>query len=1044
MCQQRDMTGVVKESRTGVPLAGATLLLGKTNVSAITNERGEFRIKVPAEKGELIVSYVGYTTQTIMFNKNQNKIVISLEPITNNQLNDVLIIGYGSVKKKDLTGSVSSVDIEDLVKAPVPSFADALAGRVPGIVVTSNDGQPGSQANITIRGIGSLTQSVSPLFVVDGFAMESFDLGTLSPEDISSITVLKDASSTAIYGARGSNGVIVIETKKGKIGKPVIRYNGSIGFNKITKRMEMMSPYEFIKFELDRFPTESKAVYFPNLAPGEKPDPELYRNVAGIDWQDKVLRLGKTQIHNLSLSGGANGTKYITSLSYYDGQGTIINTQYNRVQGRLGLDQTINKKLNAGINANYSYEHSSGIIPSDGIISGSSTSSFFSSVWGYRPVAAPRQSASDSLENQLIDPYLNPTNDFRINPVIMAENEDRNNYNTNFIVNAYLNYTITKNLILTIRGNADRRIRENNYFYNSKTRLGIIRQGISGLGVQGGISFSKYNLISNENYVSYSKTFNTNHQLDIKLGGSWEKISVNNYGLKVQNIPNEELGLSGLDQGIPLSNTSVITESALQSFFGRINYNYRSKYLFTFSFRADGSSKFAPENRWGYFPSGAFAWRMSDEKLIKRLTFISDAKLRVSYGLSGNNRVGDFSYLSSIGLPTSSYYSFNNQTPSRGAAPGNLGNSDLKWETSSQLDIGYDLSLFKSKIVLGVDYYNKKTTDLLLNATLPLISGFSSGFKNIGSIRNEGLEFSLSTINVKRNGFLWQTDFNISFNNNKILSLNQDQPFLLSTVSWDGNYSSTPLYISRVGESASQFWGLVWDGVYQYEDFDQNTNGTYTLKSTIPTNGNARANIYPGDIKYKDLNGDGIVNAQDRTVIGRTLPKHTGGFNNNFSYKGFSLNIFFQWSYGNDIFNANRILFEGGYNVRPFQNQVASYANRWTPTNPSNTMFRASAGSSPSSGAGPNGALSSLTLEDGSYLRLKTIALDYNIPEKFLQKLKISNLSIGAAAQNIYTWTKYSGVDPEVSSRNSILTPGFDFSSYPRAKTIVFSIKATF
>lgn len=1033
------VTGTIKDIK-GEVLPGVSIRVKNTAAGTTSTQAGKYDIAVKSGKSILTFTLVGFKIAEVPVNERREINITLYEEDT--KLNEVVVVGYGSVKKGDLTGSVGVVNMADLAKAPVPSFADALAGRVAGVTVKANDGQPGSQMNITVRGVGSLTQNVSPLFVVDGFAMEDFDLGTLSPDDVASISVLKDASSTAIYGARGSNGVIVIETKKGKTGPPAVRYNGSLGFSNVTKRLKMMDPYEFIKFELERFATAVTPVYFPNLAAGATPDPEVYKNQAGIDWQDKVLTTGITQIHNLSVAGGANGTKYLASGSYYKGDGTIINTQYNKMQGRVSLDQVISRKVMAGVNMNYIRENSSGILPSDGAIGGSSSSSFFTSAWGYRPIAGPQPGAEDALENELIDPYLNPTNDFRINPVLMAENEVRSYDNTNFLANGYLNYNITKDLVLTVRANLDHRLRQNNYFYNSKTRYGVVRPGISGLGVQAGVSYSQYNLVSNENFLTYKKQFSTDHQLELKAGASLEQINVQNFGLKSTSIPNEELGLSGLDEGTPLPNTAVISQSAMQSFFGGANYSYKSKYLFTASFRADGSSKFAPGNKWGYFPSGAFAWRMSDEKFMQRLPAISDAKLRISYGLSGNNRVGDFSYLSSLSLPVASYYSFNNQTPAKGTSPSNLGNSDLKWETSAQLDLGYDLSLFKNRIDLTVDVYRKTTDNLLLLATLPLTSGYATGYKNIGSIRNDGLEISLATVNIHAKDFTWSSEFNISFNKNKILSLNDNQPYMLNTVSWDGNYSSTPLYISQVGGPAAEFWGLIWDGNYQYSDFDL-VAGKYVLKSNITTNGNPRQNIQPGDIKYKDLNGDLVVNASDRTTIGKTLPIHMGGFSNDFSYKGFKLNVFFQWSYGNNIFNANRIVFEGGYNVLPFQNQYATYADRWTPTNPSNTLFRAGVGGA-GSGAGPNGALSSLTIEDGSYLKLKTVALEYGIPAKYLNKIQIKSLTLGVSAQNLYTWTKYSGVDPEVSVRNSILTPGFDFSAYPQARTIVFSIKSTF
>ena len=426
---------------------------------------------------------------------------------------------------------------------------------------------------------------------------------------------------------------------------------------------------------------------------------------------------------------------------------------------------------------------------------------------------------------------------------------------------------------------------------------------------------------------------------------------------------------------------------------------------------------------------------------MKRAKFIDDAKIRASYGLSGNNRVGDFSYFASVSSPYEGYYSFENETPKRGANRTSLGNRDLKWETSIQTDLGLDLMLFKGRLNFTLDLYRRKTVDLLMNADLPAVSGFASAYKNIGSIRNDGLELSLSTTNILTKDFSWTTDFNISFNRNEVLALNGEEPYRYSDVNWDANYNKTPLYRTAVGEPITQFWGIIWDGIYQYSDFDK-VGDKYVLKENIAANGNPREKIQPGDIKYKDITGDLNITSEDRTVIGNPIPKHTGGFGNNFKYKNFSLNIFFQWSYGNDIFNANRLFFEGGYNIRPLQNQFASYENRWTPENQTNKMFRAGKGGS-ESGAGPNGSYSSMYIEDGSYLRLKTVSLDYKIPYSKIKKIYLKGLTVGVSAQNLFTWSKYSGLDPEVSGRNTLLTPGFDYSSYPRAMTFVLNLKLT-
>ncbi|GAB1462334.1 hypothetical protein MASR2M52_03160 [Pedobacter sp.] len=435
------------------------------------------------------------------------------------------------------------------------------------------------------------------------------------------------------------------------------------------------------------------------------------------------------------------------------------------------------------------------------------------------------------------------------------------------------------------------------------------------------------------------------------------------------------------------------------------------------------------------FPSVAAAWNMSEEDFLKQNSAISNAKLRLSYGISGNNRVGDFSNRSSFNQTQFSAYSFDNGTPIKSIIPLTLGNENLKWESTKQFNIGYDFGMFKNRVEIIIDAYRKTTHDLLLEADLPKTSGFLKAFKNVGTIRNDGLEFTLNTTNIANKNFTWSSNFNISFNRNKVLALTEGKTSLLtnSPLFMDGAFNM-PLYISQLNQPAGLFYGYVFEGIYQYNDFDEVAPRAYYLKPGVATNGQNREVIQPGDIKYKDINGDGIVNDLDLTIIGRGQPVHIGGFNNNFTYKGFDLNVFFQWSYGNDIINANRLVLEGQTGTTRFNiNQLASYENRWSPTNPSNELFRAG-------GQGPIGRYSSRVIEDGSYLRLKTLSLGYNIKGKSGWRLKFNSLRLYASAQNLLTFTNYTGMDPEVAVRNSVLTPGYDFSAYPQSRTIIFGL----
>ncbi len=1017
--------GTVSDSKTGETLIGVSVTVKGINRVTTTNQTGKYTIKAKSTD-ILIFTYVGYVAKE---EKVGSRTSLNVDLRENaNVLNDVVVIGYGTVAKKDLTGSVGTVSMEALEAAPVISFDQALAGRVAGVQVSSGEGQPGGEGiNIVIRGAGSLTQSTAPLYVVDGFANEHFDPVSLNMNDIESISILKDASAIAIYGARAANGVVVIETKKGKAGSPVITYNGSIGQQEILKRMEMMNPYEFVKFQNERgfgasYLTNDRTV-------------ESYQNVQGVDWQDKLFKTGRTNIHDIAIRGGNADTKYSLSGSLFNNDAIIINTGTDRYQGRFSLDQTLNKKIKVGANLNYSSRSYYGKEASTTSSSASSASSYLLyATLGYRPITGSVDFSEEDLENSIIDEEIDVLNDYRVNPILSAQNEYNKKIENNLLANAYLEYKITNGLTFRSTGSINSLSNDNEYFNNSLTARGNPILPGNSRGQWGGKNYSDRFVWSNENFFSYKKKINKLNAYDVMAGFSSQKSTIKTGGFVSTNVSNEKLGINSLGSGIPFAVNSTASDYTMQSFFGRVNYNYNSKYLFTATMRADGSSRFAKGNKWGYFPSGAFAWRMNNENFMKNIKFISDAKFRISYGHTGNNRVTDYATYDLINTSGDGAYSWGDGDPTMGAFVYKLGNKDLKWETSEQLDIGYDLSLFRNRVHFTFDYYKKTTRDLLLNASMPTHTGYATVFKNIGAIQNEGLEFSFTSVNIKTKSFSWESNFNISFNKNKVLNLADGEANMLESVSWNNAYVNSPLYITEVGQPAGQFLGYIWEGNYQLTDFDEVATGSYTLKTEVPTNGNSRASIRPGDIKYRDLNGDGEVNDFDRTVIGRGTPIHTGGFLNSFSYKGVQLGVFLQWSYGNDILNANKLMFEGASLSN--LNQFASYANRWSPENQTNDNFR-------TNGYGPAGRYSTKVIEDGSFLRLKTVSLAYQIPRTILQHFKIKSLSINAAAQNLFTWSNYSGFDPEVSTRRSILTPGFDYSAYPHARTIVLGLKVT-
>lgn len=933
----------------------------------------------------------------------------------------------GGQARKDLTGTVSIVKMDDVIKAPVVNFDQALQGRMPGVYVSSADGQPGSNMEIVIRGANSLTQSNAPLYVVDGFPMEDFSSAAINSNDIESLTVLKDASATAVYGARGANGVIIIETKKGVEGRPVIAYNGTFGFQTVTKKMKMMNALEFVEYQIERSPATADT-YLNNL----DRTLEYYRDLGqGIDWQDKLFRIAPIHMHNVSMTGGTTSTKYSVSLSAADQQGVILNSGYQKYQGRLSMIQQLGRTTKITINGSFTSDKTYGQTSSSALSTSNAYASYLMyRTWAYRPV-----NTSGVVEDEeLFDDAFDGVNSAVMNPVLSSKNEDKSTRKVTFISNAKFEWDIMKELKLTISGGYSRFLTLNTEFNNSKTY-----KGYPLLTNARGINASNSNVHKtawmNENTLTYNKGWNRDrHKLNVVAGFTIEGINMETYGYSSKFIPIESLGISGMDDGLPNTMTARLSDNRLMSALGRVNYNYKSKYLVTASFRADGSSKFAPNHRWGFFPSGAVAWRMSKEDFMRRVKFVSDLKLRASWGLTGNNRVGDFSRWPAMSI--SDYYSFDLSEPSEALVPTAMGNRDLTWETTEQVDVGLDLRLFRNRVSLTMDWYQKTTRDLLLNANVPYSSGYTSVYKNIGKVRNRGLEFSLNTINVRTRNFEWSSDFNISFNRSRVLELADGEKNLLSKISFTGDFNATYLYLAQVGRPMAQFYGVQWDGVYGYDDFDIDKSGKYVLKNSVPTNGNERTAIQPGDIKYVDQNGDGVVNDRDMVVIGRCEPIHTGGFNNNFIYKDLSLSVFFQWRYGSDVMNANRIIFEGNYANKNI-NQFKTYVDRWSPDNQDSKNFRIG-------GRGPSGVYSSKTIEDGSFLRLKTVQLAYSFPKKWMKEIHLNTIQVYISGENLWTWTAYSGLDPEVSTKNSALTPGFDYSAYARNRIFTAGVKIVF
>ena len=1008
---QVQVKGKVKDEY-GESLPSLHVVEKGTTHGTVTDMDGNFTISVKNNKSTLVFSYIGYKSHEVVVG-NKKEFNISMEP-DSHMLGEVEIIsdGYTDVKARDFTGAAGKANIDDMLKSPISSFDEALAGRVAGVQVSSGDGSPGGSFNITIRGNNSLTQSNSPLYVIDGFPMEvdgTNASSSINPADIESINILKDASATAIYGSRGANGVVVITTKKGQVGKAKINYSGSFTVQKLPEELEMMSVYEFVRLQGDiRTKDEMSKTYF-----RDGKTLEDYRDVKGVNWQDEIFRTAFSHKHYVNMAGGKDGTRYSASLSYDNQQGIILNSNYQRYQGRLSLEQKMTEKFKVSVNVNYTRAITEGVNPSASTSSASNNLMY--SVWGSRPIAW--EPGLDLLTSAVDPAFEDNANDYRFNPILSTREEHRKNYSDNLAANISADYEIIKGLKLRISGGYRLDKGVNEAFNNSMTRWGHPNRGVE--GVNGAIGNTEATKLLNDNILTYDKRFNR-HSLNLLGGVTMQKDWRSAYSTSMFMVPNESLGMSGLDEGLFKSFSALQTESALLSYLSQVSYNFASKYYAKVTFRADGSSKFPKHSRWGYFPSTSLSWFFTREDFVKQtMPWFSTGKLRMSWGMTGNNRVGDFASLAKLTGGPSGEYPFGGSY-STGYRYTDLENAKLKWETTEQWNVGLDLGFLKDRITANVDFYVKNTKDLLLQAPLPSSTGFKSTMMNIGKMRNTGVEFTLNTTNIQTKNFSWDTNFNISFNKNKIVSLATNQESLTVGVYGGGGLS----YISQKGQSTGQMYGLIFEGTHKYDDFDKDESGKYVLKQDVATWTSDRSSIRPGDAKFKDINGDGQVNDMDRTVIGRGQPIHTGGFTNNFRYKDFDLNVVFVWSYGNDIYNINRVQFESGQPKKD-TNMFKAYVDRWTPENAESNIPRVR-------GQGPDN-YSTRVVEDGSYLRLKNITLGYNLPRKMLMRIGMTSGKVFISGENLITFTSYSGYDPEVSTRNSALTPGYDYSAYPRA-----------
>jgi len=970
----------------GVPLPGVTVVVKGTVRGTITEVNGHYSLPDIKANDILVFSFVGMRSREIeVLGKTSVDVVLEEETVG---IEEVVAIGYGTMKKSDLTGSVASVSATDLAAYPALGATQAIQGRASGVMVTSKNGEPGTEPRVRIRGGTSINASSDPLYVVDGFAG-----GTVpAPEDIQSIEILKDASATAIYGSRGANGVVLVTTKSGIAGKTRVELNTSYSVQEIGKTLDMLNGQEFAELMNDMYVNDG-------LTTVPYPDPQQYGK--GTDWQDEIFRTGILQNYQLSVSGGKENIKFYTSANYYGNKGSIINSDFNRISGLTNLDISVNDHIKLGTKMNFIRTTRDGLRTQEA--SGSTTGTgVIMAALKFEPVQGIYNEDGSYTRHKIGDPHDNP--------VAIAKEREDNTVADVFQGNSYAEIDLLKNLIFRSTFGVQ--------IYNSRNGQ-YVPKTLTGGEIYGGIgsiSSNKNTVLLNENYLTYNKELNELNKLSLMAGYSYQSYRSEYWNASNRNFISDSFSFWNLGGGSNYqSASSSLTEWELASFYGRFNYNFANKYLLTFTGRYDGSSRFGANNKWAFFPSGALAWNVKEESFLKDVSELSHMKVRVSYGLTGNTEIGSYK---SLALFTPSTTIQDGSTVNA-VIPYTVANDNLTWESTAQSDFGIDIGLFDERLIFTADYYYKKTSDLLYNVPLPEYSGFSTSLQNIGSVENKGWEFALTTVN-SNTAIKWNTNFNISFNRNKILKL-AGGDVLYMTV--PGHINSTYSQILREGEVVGAFYGWVTDGIYQQgDDFS------------------AEAGKVPGNIKYRDVNGrdtngkldgkpDGVVNSDDRIIIGNPHPDFIFGFNNEFSYKNFDLNIFFQGSVGNDMLNYTRLELDrlAGYN-----NATKDALRRWTPTNTDTDVPMAS---------GANKAeVSTRWVEDGSYIRLKNLSLGYNVQGNILKRCHLSKFRVYVSAQNLITITKYTGYDPEVSYSDSNTNVGLDYGSYPNVKSLTIGV----
>ncbi|WP_228693446.1 TonB-dependent receptor [Lunatimonas sp.] len=967
--------GIVRDEN-GDPLPGATISVQGSTIGTVTDLDGSYSITVP-DNAVLVFSYIGYESTRIEIG-NRTEIDVTMR-MDASSLEEVVVIGYGTTKRSDLTGAVSSVKSEQLTAYPAIDAVQALQGRAAGVQIQATNGAPGAAMKVRVRGGTSINASSDPIFVVDGFIGAAMP----PPEDIQSVEVLKDASATAIYGSRGANGVIMITTKRGSKGKPRIEFNSSYSMQNEINRLDLLDADQFIDYI-------------------QEARPNIQSAGGNTDWQDQIFRTGGIQNYQLSVSGGNDGVNYYVSGAYFDQKGVIINSNFNRFSITSNLDIQATEKLKIGLNIFAQRSESDGVRTQEG--SGGLTPGVVASAFKFEPDQPIRRPDGTFTVARLNDPHDNP--------YAVATSLVNQNVNDRFQGNFFAEYDIAENLKFRTTFGATTNSGRNGL--HSPT---TVTEGRN-VGGDASINASRSTLLLNENYLTYTKTLGETHNLSFMGGYSYQSSENESWGARGQNFITDAFSYWNLGSAaVWQTPNSNLSDWRISSFYGRANYSISDKYLFTFNARYDGSSTFSRNNKWAFFPSGAVAWNMKNERFLETSDLVSFWKWRGSYGITGNQAISPFQTLARF----SPVFTILNNVPVNAVRPTTVANNNLTWETTAQLNIGTDIGLWDDRVTLSAEYYRMVTSDLLFSVPLPRYSGYTTQLQNIGKVENKGLEMTLTTRNLV-GPFQWNMDLNVSRNVNKVLTLPEGT---------DIRYGSGPGHMVGLGDTqvlregypVGSFYGWIYEGVYQQGD------------DFIP--GGGFEQVLGGE-KFRDINGDGVLNASDRDIIGNPHPDFIWGWNNDFRWKNFDLNIFFQGSYGNDILSYTLMELDllSGIN-----NATTAALNRWTPTNTNTDVPRAA--------LGRTRRVSTRWIYDGTFTRLKNLSLGYNFPQSITSRLKVSKLRVYASAQNILTFTSYRGYDPEVNYQSGGATNGnrnlgLDYGSYPNAKNYTFGLNVGF